>query len=283
MPASWKMVLDRVRPKKYGRKHSMILLNGLAEQPESWYRNAKFWARYFDVYMPNLMAYEGPALHRRIQADEPITVDYLVEQLHTFVDQFVQTPPYYLVSSSLGGKVAVEFAVKYPDLVSRVVLICPSGMGDVERLPIMEGVRGKDHEAMIKAVFYRPRKADRSLLSYYRRCFNNKRWVKGILRTVKGTNDHVIRPQMQHLKMPTLLIGGKEDKIVDHLEGERAAMEIPDNNGFIHSIPKCGHAPQIEKAWLVNRLVVHFLTAKTPSAHPNFVNLLKNKPSRVPT
>ena len=52
MPASWKGFFDRVRPKKYGRKHSLILINGLAEQAESWYRNARFWGRYLDVHMP---------------------------------------------------------------------------------------------------------------------------------------------------------------------------------------------------------------------------------------
>ena len=108
------------------------------------------------------MAYEGDALHRRIKSGEPITVDYLVGQLHTFVDQFVQTPPYHIVSSSLGGKVAVEFAAKYPQLVGRMVLLCPSGMGDVERLPIMEGVqrqrRGGDHPGrLLQAPQGRPR------------------------------------------------------------------------------------------------------------------------------
>ena len=164
MPASWKGLFDRVRPKKYGRKPSLILLNGLAEQAESWYRNARFWERFFDVHTPNLMAYEGDALHRRIKAGEQITVDYLVDQLHTYVDQFVQTPPYHVVSSSLGGKVAVEFAARYPGLVNRLVLLCPSGMGDVERLPILEGNRINDYEAIIRAVFYRPRRADRDLL-----------------------------------------------------------------------------------------------------------------------
>ena len=32
MSASWKGLLDRVRPKKYGRKTPLILINGLAEQ-----------------------------------------------------------------------------------------------------------------------------------------------------------------------------------------------------------------------------------------------------------
>src|SRR5438105_14611116 len=99
MAASWKGLIERVRPKKYGRKRSLILINGLAEQAESWYRNVRFWGRFFDVHMPNLTAYEGDALHRRIKSGEPITVDYLVEQLRNYVDTFFQRPPYHIVSS----------------------------------------------------------------------------------------------------------------------------------------------------------------------------------------
>ena len=279
MPASWKGLLERVRPKKYGRKHSLILLNGLAEQAESWYRNARFWGRFFDVHAPSLMAYEGDALHRRIKSGEPITVDYLVGQLHTYVEQFVQTPPYHIVASSLGGKVAIEFATRHPELVNRMVLLCPSGMGDQERLPIMDSGRVNDYEKIVRSVFYRPRKADRTMLNYYRRCFQSRKWKLGLIRTVKGTNDHLVRPLMKSTQATTLLIGGKEDQIVDHLEGERAAVEMP--NGYWISLPRCGHAPQIEMSRLINRLVVHFLTSPNPSAQPSLVKLLLNKPSRV--
>jgi pimeloyl-ACP methyl ester carboxylesterase len=281
MSASWKALLDRVRPKKYGRKTPLILINGLAEQQESWYRNARFWGRFFEVHQPNLMAYEGDALHRRIRSGEQVTVEYLADQLHTFVEQFVQAPRIHLVSSSLGGKVAVEFAAKYPELVGRMVLLCPSGMGDTERLPILDGVQRSDAAGIIRAVFYRPRKADRGLLNYYRRCFQSRKWKLGLIRTVKGTNDHVVRPRMKDLQNPTLILGGKEDQIVNYREGERAAVEIPNGNGHWLSLPKCGHAPQIEMPRLVNRLVVHFLTAPRPSAQPSFVRLLMNKPSRV--
>lgn len=281
MSASWKALLDKVRPKRYGRKTPLILLNGLAEQQESWYRNARFWGRFFEVHQPNLMAYEGDALHRRIKSGEPVTVEYLRDQLFTFVDQFVQAPKVHIVSSSLGGKVAVEFAARYPDLVGRMVLLCPSGMGDVERLPIMEGVQRSDAAAIIKAVFYKPRKADRGLLNYYKRCFLSRKWKLGLIRTVKGTNDHSVRPRMKDLRCPTLVLGGKEDSIVSYLEGERAAVEIPNGNGHWLSLERCGHAPQIEVPRLVNRLVVHFLTAARPSAQPSFVRLMMNKPSRV--
>jgi Predicted hydrolases or acyltransferases (alpha/beta hydrolase superfamily) len=98
---------------------------------------------------------------------------------------------------------------------------------------------------------------------------------------VKGTNDHLVRQRMKDIRATTLLIGAKEDQIVDHLEGERAAIEM--QNGHWISLPNCGHAPQLEMPRLVNRLVVHFLTSSRPCAQPNFVKLLLNKPSRVLT
>jgi pimeloyl-ACP methyl ester carboxylesterase len=226
-----------------------------------------------------MMAYEGDALHRRIREGLPITVDYLVEQLHVYLDQFVQTPPYHIVSSSLGGKVAIEFAARYPQLVGRLVLLCPSGMGDEERLPIMEGMKNNDHKKMISAVFHKPRHVDRDMLRYYQGRFQNRRWKMGIVKMVKGTNDHIVRTRLPHVKNLTLFISGQEDRIVDPSVGETAAQDLP--HGHYLSIPNCGHAPQIEKPWLVNRLVVHFLTSPRPSSHPKFSQLILHKPSRV--
>src|SRR3954467_9250318 len=112
MPTPLNGLIERFRPKRYSRRQPLILINGLAEQAESWYRNRRFWGRYFDVHMPNILVYEGDALHRRIAQGEPISVDYRVGQPHPSPDRFVQPPPYHIVSSSLGGKVAVEFAVR---------------------------------------------------------------------------------------------------------------------------------------------------------------------------
>jgi pimeloyl-ACP methyl ester carboxylesterase len=279
MGSSWKSWFERLRPRSYGRKQSVVLLNGLAEQAESWYRNFRYWNRYFDVHMPNLLAYEGDALHRRIREGLPITVEYLVEQLHLYLDHFVQTPPYHIVSSSLGGKVAIEFAVKHPDLVSRLVLICPSGMGDSERLPIMDGVKHSDYRKLVASVFHKPRHVDREMLRYYQSKFQSRRWKMGMLKTVKGTNDHVVRQRLPHLQKPTLYISGQDDRIVDPEEGERASRDLP--QGHYLAIPNCGHAPQIERPWLINRLVVHFLTSTRPTSHPRFTQLILHKPSRV--
>ncbi len=280
MPSPISGLIETLRPKHYGRRQPLVLINGLAEQAESWYRNRRYWSLFFDVYCPNILAYEGDALHRRIAAKEPIDVEYLVSQLHLFLDQFVQTPPYHLVSSSLGGKVAVEFAAKYPELVNRMVLLCPSGMGDKERLPIMEGVIRGDANTMVRSVFYKPRIADREMLRYYKAKFVNRRWKTGFVRTVRGTLEHSVRERLRDVKCPTLLVTASGDRICCPKTAEEAAKLLP--QGHFLKIPRCGHAPQIEKPWRINRLVVHFLSSENPTAHPSWTQLLLAKPTRVP-
>ncbi len=265
MPSPLNRLIQRFRPKQYARRPPLLLINGLAEQAESWYRNRRFWSRYYDVFAPNVMVFEGKALHERVDRGETISVDYLVDQYKAFLDQFVQTPPYHIVASSLGGKVAIELAVRHPDLVSKLVLICPSGMGDKEQLPIMEGVKAKDMYALVRSVFYRTRYVDRDLVKYYKARLESRRWKKGMLRSVKGTLDHTVREKMHLVRCPTLLITGAEDKICDPRTAEEAARELP--SGEFLAIPKCGHAPQIEKHWLINRLVVRFLSASGLPAH----------------
>jgi pimeloyl-ACP methyl ester carboxylesterase len=279
MPSPLSGLLERLRPKQYGRKQPLVLINGLAEQSESWYRNRKYWSRFFDVYAPNILAYEGEALHRRIGNKEPITVEYLVHQFHTFLDQFVQTPPYHFVASSLGGKIAVEFAAKYPELVSRIVLLCPSGMGDKEQLPIIEGVIRRDAPAMVRSVFHRPRLVDRDVLRYYRSKFTNRKWKAGFVRAVRGTLEHSVRDRLKDVKCPTLLVTASEDKICCPTTAEEASRNLP--QGHFLKLSRCGHAPQIEKASKINKLVVHFLSSAKPTAHPSWAQLLLVKPTRA--
>lgn len=266
MATFWRNWLTGFHRNTYARRQPLVLINGLAEQAESWFCNLPFWRHHFEVYVPNLLVYDGLTLHQRIDKGMPITIDYLVEQLHFYLESFVQTPPYHLVAASMGGKIAVEYAVRYPTRIARLVLLCPSGMGDAERLPIVQGVRRNDPRSIVESVFHDASRADPRLMQYYQRQFANRRWRLGLLRTVRGTMEHSIRDLLPAVAQPTLLVSGRDDKIVDARTAEAAVERLP--NGHHVSIPQCGHAPQMERSWLTNRLVLRFLTSAQPASTP---------------
>jgi pimeloyl-ACP methyl ester carboxylesterase len=248
----------------YARRPPLVLVNGLAEQAESWYANLDAWRHHFDVHQPNLLAYEGDALHRRVEAGGAIDIDWLTSRLLEYLDNFVQAPRCHLVANSLGGKVAVELATRHPGRVGRLVLLCPSGLSDEERLPVVEGVRRGDPASLVTSVFADPSCADAGLLGYYREKFASRRWKTGLLRAVRGTSGHRVRDLLPLVSAPTLLVVGAEDRIIDPRQSADAAGLLP--NGRLVVLPGCGHAPQIERADEVNRMVIAFLTERREAA-----------------
>jgi len=243
---------------EYARRRPLILVNGLAEQPESWYRNVVAWRAHFDVHTPALLAYEGSALQRRIAARQPVDVDYLVEQLHLYIDSFVQSSPCFLLANSMGGKIAVEFSIRYPELIERLALLSPSGLERKNRLPLVDGVRRSDVRSLAESVFFDSSHVDPSQLAYFQRQFRNKRWRSGLLWTIRGTRDHNVRQRLSLITQPTLVVVGEEDRIVDPRESLEATRQLAD--GQVVRLAGCGHAPQIEKSEVVNQLVIDFFT-----------------------
>ena len=55
----------------YCRARPLILVNGLAEQSESWYLNRTVWQRHFDVHTPGILVYGGPVTQERLGPGVP--------------------------------------------------------------------------------------------------------------------------------------------------------------------------------------------------------------------
>jgi abhydrolase domain-containing protein 6 len=267
MNPSVRKLFELPRLNAYKRPSPLILVNGLAEQSESWFANRTAWSRHFDVKVPELLVYDGDSLHKRIDEGGEITVDYLTDRLAHYLDEYVQRPPYNLVASSLGGQVILTYATRHPERAARLALICPSGLYGDENLPMMEGVRRSQYDTLVKSVFYRAHFASEALVGAIERKFQDRRWKKGVLRTLRGTVGHSVAPLLPRVTQPTLLIWGENDRVISDVAGSiRAAEQMLRARQVV--IPRCGHAPQIEKAGLVNQLVSRFFRDKLKNFPP---------------
>jgi abhydrolase domain-containing protein 6 len=245
----------------------LILVNGLAEQSESWFANRAHLTRHFDVKVPEILVYDGETLHRWIDSGGEVTVEYLADRLGRFLDEFVQRPPYHLVGSSLGCQVILTYAIQHPQKVSKLVLIGPSGFHGDENLPMIEGVRRSNYDSMVKSVFHHGHFASEDLVQVFRRKFEDRKWKIGVVRTLRGTVGHSVASLLSEVSHPTLVIWGANDRVLSDLAGSiRAAARLRRVRQVV--IPKCGHAPQIEKARLVNHLISRYLRDRLKTIPP---------------
>ena len=258
MNPSVRNLFDLHRLNAFDRSNPLVLVNGLAEQGESWFANRRSWARHYDLKIPQLIVYDGAPLHRHVDAGGLVTIDYLTDRLEQYLDEFVQRPPYNFVGASLGGQVIATYAVRHPEKVGKLVFLCSSGFHGEENLPMMEGVRRSQYDTLVKSVFHRSHFATEDLVKVIEEKFQNRKWKKGVLWTLRGTVGHSVASLLERIPQQTLAIWGANDKVIADVPGSiRAAERILKVRQVV--IPKCGHAPQIEKARLINGLVKQFL------------------------
>ena len=251
----------------YKRRMPVVLVNGLAEQPETWFANKTHLSRQFDVKVPEILVYDGDSLHDWIDAGGEVSIDYLADRLARFLDEFVQRPPYHLVGSSLGSQVILTYATRFPEKVSKMVLICPSGFHGDENLPMIEGVSRSNYESLVKSVFHRDHFATDELIAALTRKFQNRKWKKGVLRTLRATVGHSVGTLLERVAQPTLVIWGANDRVLSDVPGAlRAAERMLSVRQVV--IPNCGHAPQIEKPRMVNHLISRYLRDKLRTIPP---------------
>jgi pimeloyl-ACP methyl ester carboxylesterase len=72
-----------------------------------------------------------------------------------------------------------------------------------------------------------------------------------------GQRDHIILLKwLPSLRVPTLIVWGAQDKTIPVSHAYAAHRAIPGSQ--LHIFDRCGHCPQVERAFEFNQLVVRF-------------------------
>lgn len=191
----------------------------------------------------------------------------LSRSLSAFLD-VLDIPKAHLVGHSLGGGVALSYALEHPAHVASLSLICPTGLGEEIDLTFIEDFiaagRRKQLLPVLEKLF-----TDKSLvraamaeeLLKFKRLDGAQAALTAIATAnfAAGRQREILAGRLADLgSLPVTVIWGLEDQIIpaSHTEGLPANIKP-------HLLPGAGHMPHLEKAGEVNRILLDFITSAT--------------------
>jgi pimeloyl-ACP methyl ester carboxylesterase len=169
-------------------------------------------------------------------------------------------PRVSLVGHSFGGMVAAEVAATHAERIERLVLLCPIGLWRDEH-PVPEisaippdklaGLVFADPEGAVARAMPRPDPTDPEAL------FQASLTIAAVNQFIWPLPDKGLSKRLHRIKAPTLLVWGRQDRLVSPVYGDDFARLIPDAR--LELIDGAGHLPQLEQLDQLAPLVEAFL------------------------
>ncbi|VVE70015.1 3-oxoacyl-ACP reductase [Pandoraea captiosa] len=196
-------------------------------------------------------------------ADAEYVLDFFVDALKALLDS-LGIGRCALVGNSLGGAVAIKYAVDRPDAVTHLVLMGPGGLEARERYFEMEGIQRMmndfamdklDRDGMrrlLSILVHDPRHVTEALLSErVPVCATQPKTVLSTMRVPDLTD------RLSEIQCPVLGFWGSNDKFCP-ADGALKVLRECANARFV-LVNQCGHWVMVEHSDLFNRTSLEFL------------------------
>lgn len=182
-----------------------------------------------------------------------------------------------LVGNSMGGMTAVATAIAHPERVSHLVtmgaptptplLFAPAGGPSEGMAVLLQAYRAPtaaNMKRLVQVMTYDPRWATDELAAArsaaaLARPDHLDSWNAMFDGPPKPPAYFSLGPRLREIAAPTLLIHGRDDRVVPFENSLHLLAHIPDSRLVL--LNRCGHWAQIEHAAEFNRLVANFVGA----------------------
>ena len=241
-----------------GRGPHLVLIHGLGGSCLAWSFNLGPLSGSFHVIAPDLIGFgfsDKPLISYRIAT--------VTEYLHDLLSE-LKLNKVILVGNSLGGWVAGHFTLTYPEMVEKLVLVDSAGyapehaLSDRER-SLLNAVTLSHVKIYAQRIFFRQQFVDEPELKIRLRnkITSPEPYVTDrFLDSIEKRQD-VLDFRLSGIKVPTLIIWGREDQVIPVEDAMRFHREIADSKLVIFD--QCGHVPQVEYAEKFNQEILRFL------------------------
>jgi pimeloyl-ACP methyl ester carboxylesterase len=233
----------------------VVLVHGLGGRAEDWSNLAPYFARAgFRVYMPDLFGFG--------RSEKPVEFSYSVRDQATAVEAFMDALGLKQVDLggwSMGGWIAQIVAGTHPERVKRLLVFDSAGLYEKPNwnTDLFMPNTAKELDELEALLTPDPPRIPGFVARDVLRISAEHRWVTeramGTMLTGRDTTDGLL-PGM---KMPVLLLWGKEDRITPLEEGKKMQEGIPESELLVYE--GCGHLAPEQCAAAMGPALVEFL------------------------
>jgi pyruvate dehydrogenase E2 component (dihydrolipoamide acetyltransferase) len=235
----------------------VVLLHGFGGDLNNWLFNTDRLAERRRVYALDLPGHGESS--KDVGAGD---LEAFAEAVGGFLDA-VGAARAHLVGHSLGGAVALAYALAHPDRVASLTLVAPAGLGEDINPDYIDGFvaaeRRRELKGVLELLFADQGLVSRKLVDDVLR-YKRLDGVEEALRQVAGVmypsgrQTVVLTGELDRLQAPALVVWGGQDRILPAAHAEALA-----GRARVEVLAGAGHSPHMEAANEVNRLVGGFL------------------------
>jgi pimeloyl-ACP methyl ester carboxylesterase len=255
-----------------GPRHepAVLLIHGLTATHRYWLQNVTHLAERRRV-----LALDLPGFGRSDKPDVSYSTGYFVRTVAAFLDDR-GVDRAVLVGNSMGGQIAMAFALEHARRVDKLVLVDPAGVTALPlwllRVGMWMAAGAIDHaprvprpllEALFRMVFpTRPDLAARYVRSYHRAIVSDDYplHLRAAFRAARGVLGAPMLARVRQIAAPTLIVWGAKDWLVPVTAARGLRRAIPDARLVIYR--ESGHCPMVDQPERWNRDVEAFLDGK---------------------
>ena len=250
---------------------TVILIHGLGASAEIWMHNVYALAKHHRIYVLDLAGFG--------MSEKPPPAFTLLDYVR-FIDNFMialNIEHASLIGQSLGGGIALQYALQFPQKVDKIVLADCAGFGREVRwtlrlmsLPFVGELVSRPTRTYVALFFkyavYNPKTITEDFIDIYYKYFTQPGSQAFLLKIVRmsvdvfGAKEEILNPVLENLhniKQPAMIIWGENDGVFPLKHAYSGKERISDSRLCV--MKQCGHIPNFEKPEDFNRLVLDFL------------------------
>ncbi|MCD6528470.1 alpha/beta hydrolase [bacterium] len=245
---------QKVNYKIAGTGPVILILHGWGGSSDSWVRVQEILAQQgYKVISPDL-----PGFGKSEAPFEPWGVIDYANWLNKFVN-FLNIKNFFILAHSFGGRVAVKFALNYPERLQGLILCNSAGIKPKPGLKtkIIFLLARIGNTVFSQKYLVKIKKRVTNLFYIFLRHQDYVK-AKGVMKeTIKKVLAEDLLPCLSQIKVKTLIIWGGADKMVPLKYAFVFKEKI--TNSELKLLPKVGHSPHLEVPEKLADIIIKFL------------------------